>query len=364
MGQQDLDLSAVKAAAIDRRGHNVFYRKRQLEKLQEAFVKEAATIQDAIVADTGCRPSEARLEFSLALRALRDRYAELNAARELELEYRIAKGTDAPDAREPYGIAIIHVSQQHTPFYSTVAPLCAALAAGNCIILQLDNTTQHSPTTLKRIIKGAVDPDSFAAASTPVQDEGVLAMSVYVSQTGDVSTRTGTTAASLIESSPSLPAVAVVDRSADMDQAAQALVRARFSFGGRSPYSPDIVFVNEFTKKDFLTALVRATIAAGDATEYCGSSQEKPKSRGVGGVDATLQRLRTGSGSGLRVITESARGVVVDVQERTPDLVTRKVAGPVLVVHSIQSLDDAIDFLSRFGVHFAVVSHTHSPRSS
>jgi acyl-CoA reductase-like NAD-dependent aldehyde dehydrogenase len=135
MAQQDL--WAVKAAAIDGRGRNVFYRKTQLEKLQGALVKESPTIEDAIVADTGCLPSEARLEFSLALRALRDRYIELDLARELELEYRIAKGANAPDTREPYGIAILHVSQQHTPFYSTVAPLCAALAAGNCVILQV-----------------------------------------------------------------------------------------------------------------------------------------------------------------------------------------------------------------------------------
>lgn len=137
MAQQNL--SAVKAAAIDGRGRNVLYRKSQLEKLQGALVKESATIRDAIVADTGSLPSEAKLEYSLALQVLRERYIELDSAKELELEYRIAKGIDAPDAREPYGVAIIHVSQQHTPFYSTIAPLCAALAAGNCVILQVQN---------------------------------------------------------------------------------------------------------------------------------------------------------------------------------------------------------------------------------
>lgn len=131
------DLAAVKAAAIDGRGRNAFYRKTQLDNLQSALVKEASTIQDAIVVDTGCLPSEARLEFSLALGALRDRFTELDPERELALEYRVAKGTDAPDMREPYGVAIIRASQQHTPFYSTIAPACAALAAGNCIVLQV-----------------------------------------------------------------------------------------------------------------------------------------------------------------------------------------------------------------------------------
>lgn len=207
------------------------------------------------------------------------------------------------------------------------------------------------PTVLKRIITGALDPDSFAAVSTPVQDQDILAMSVEVSQNG-VSTRTDT-AANVIVSSPSLPTVAVVDRSADLDLAAQTLVRARYSFGGRSPYGPDIVLVNEFVKKDFLTAAVRASIAEGDALEDRRSGKEKPTARGGGGVEATVQSLRAGSKSSLRVVTESACGAVVDVQDRTPDLVTRKVGGPVLVVHSMRSLDDGIDILSRFahGIH-------------
>lgn len=218
----------------------------------------------------------------------------------------------------------------------------------NRFLLQLDNTTQHLPTTLKRIIKGALDHDSFAAVSTPVQDKDILAMSVLVSQDG-MSTRTDT-AVNLIVSSPSLPTVAIVDRSADMDQAAQALVRARFSFGGRSPYGPDVVLVNEFTKRDFLTALVRATIAAGDVIEDRRLGKEKTTSRG-GGVDTVIQSLRGGSRNSLRVVTESTYGAVVDVQDRSPELITRKLTGPVLVVHSIKSLDDAIDFLSRFGHH-------------
>lgn len=225
----------------------------------------------------------------------------------------------------------------------------------NLSLLQLDNT-KHVPTVLKRIFTSALDPDSFAAVSSPVQDQDILAMSVEVSQNG-VSTRTDT-AANLIVSSPSLPTVAVVDRSADLDLAAQALIRARFSFGGRSPYSPDIVLVNEFIKRDFLTAVVRASIAAADALEDRRSGKEKPTARSGGGVEATIQSLRAGSGSSVRVVTESACGAVVDVQERTPDLVTRKVGGPVLVVHSMKSLDDAIDFLSRFAPDSASLSHS------
>jgi acyl-CoA reductase-like NAD-dependent aldehyde dehydrogenase len=42
-----------------------------------------------------------------------------------------------------------------------------------------------------------------------------------------------------------------VDRTADIDHAAKAIVTARFKFQGASPYSPDLVIVNEFVKDEF-----------------------------------------------------------------------------------------------------------------
>lgn len=55
--------------------------------------------------------------------------------------------------------------------------------------------------------------------------------------------------------------VAVVDRTADIEQAALALVDARFGFNGRSAYAPDLVLVNEYVQKAFLEALARHAIS-------------------------------------------------------------------------------------------------------
>jgi hypothetical protein len=58
-------------------------------------------------------------------------------------------------------------------------------------------------------------------------------------------------------SSTSARSVAIVDRTADIEIAAQAIINARFSFQGQSPYAPDLVIVNEFVKKDFFAACTR-----------------------------------------------------------------------------------------------------------
>jgi acyl-CoA reductase-like NAD-dependent aldehyde dehydrogenase len=193
-------------------------------------------------------------------------------------------------------------------------------------------------------MKSALDHDSCAIVSDPVQDKDILAMSVEVIQDGF---STDTAAASQLVSVPSLPVIAVVDRSANLNEAARALVRARFSFSGQSPYSPDIVLVNEFTKKDLLRAIVEATISAGDVADEDRGRTEKPRLRDKA-LDTILQNLRSSFGNSMRVITEATCGVVVDVQDRSPNLISKKIPGPVLVMHSIRSLDDAIDFLARF----------------
>jgi acyl-CoA reductase-like NAD-dependent aldehyde dehydrogenase len=51
--------------------------------------------------------------------------------------------------------------------------------------------------------------------------------------------------------------IAIVDRTADIEAAAKAIVMARFSFQGMSPYAPDLVIVNEFVHKDFFEACTR-----------------------------------------------------------------------------------------------------------
>jgi len=134
MAQQNF--AALRAAALDGRTRNVYYRQAQLEKLQKALTKEASAIQEAIVKDSGVTTAEAKIEFSLALGALRDRYTELDPTKELEAEYKIAKKENATEISVGAGIVIIEPAAYNV-FYSIIAPMSAALAAGNCLIVRV-----------------------------------------------------------------------------------------------------------------------------------------------------------------------------------------------------------------------------------
>lgn len=106
---------------------------------------------------------------------------------------------------------------------------------------------------LRQALTKALDVNTFYASKTTT-DQSILDDAILVDQTSDGPPSTLT---SQLLSSSQTRCVAVVDRSANIDDAARAITAARFSFGGTSPFAPDLVLVNEFVKKEFFEACTR-----------------------------------------------------------------------------------------------------------
>ena len=134
-----MDLSRILAANIDGRTQNTRYRQSQFQKLQSTLVNHIAEIQDAIHSDTGHTRNEVRAEIVLALQEIRTHFSSLSLVKDLEAEYRISHGKDNSDSRRGAGIVYI-VPSAHTQFFSVISALSAALAAGNCIVLEVSSS--------------------------------------------------------------------------------------------------------------------------------------------------------------------------------------------------------------------------------
>lgn len=128
--------SKIRSAAIDGRAQNIMFKITQLKKLHQALVREIDAIEDAITKDTGCSSVEVKLEYYMAMKSLRDQFVALDKKKALEAEYAIAHKQDAPENREAVGVVIIEPTT-HTLFYSVTSALSSAIAAGNCVILQV-----------------------------------------------------------------------------------------------------------------------------------------------------------------------------------------------------------------------------------
>jgi hypothetical protein len=174
------------------------------------------------------------------------------------------------------------------------------------------------PALLRRLIKESLDNDIVEIVSAKVDETELDSRCIYVLQNGS---KEPPKANQLISPSQAR-VVAVVERDANLDNAAKALVIARFAFRGKSPYAPDLVLVNEWVKAEFLNLVVQHSIrflaeshaisngyANGIVTEKRGLSRD-----GKGPIQDLLEEVKKDSKA--RVITSGTNGAILDVEKR------------------------------------------------
>ncbi|KAF2768448.1 ALDH-like protein [Teratosphaeria nubilosa] len=332
-----MSFGALRAACADGRTSNVYYRQTELQRLYSTLVQHSPAIEDAIISDTGTSRAEARYELALALRALQTVSTGLDPKEELSLEYSLTRSQNALTARKGVGIVALRPTQ-HTLLFSIISPLCAAIAAGNCVVLCLPKTTSTTSSLLQQILVPALDRDAFMIADAPFRDDVLQEVTIDVIQ--DFRSE-GHHLANQVVSTPAALTVAFVDRTADLMTAAKSIVHARLARGGKSPYAPDIVLVNEFVREKFLQAVIHALHSEQDAPSIQ-ENQSPAAGKGRSEMKHAISESKKQTSS--RLVSEAERGVVVEAKDRDHSLMLTKIHDPCLFVHTVRSLDDAIDF--------------------
>lgn len=117
---------------------------------------------------------------------------------------------------------------------------------------------------LRTLLTQALDTNTFCIVKSTSDHPAIQESAVIIDQAGEVQSAP---LVNQLRSSSTNRCVAIVDRSADIEAAAKAIATARFSFGGTSPYAPDLVLVNEFVKKEFFEACSQhaSSLFAGEA---------------------------------------------------------------------------------------------------
>ncbi|KAF3004381.1 hypothetical protein E8E13_010003 [Curvularia kusanoi] len=336
----DSAIAQLHATALTARCHNAFFRQKQLKSLHDGLRQDSNTLKDALKADTRVSDVQATVEVAAALELVKEHHASIDPAKELDSEYRVANGKDAGDQTKPWGVVYIEPQQNHTPLFSTISALSAALAAGNCVALKLENNLRALPTLLRTILSQAIEADTFAiVSSTPSQES--LAPCFQVLQETAVQQPTHNQLAS-----PHTKVVAIVDRTADLASAAENLVTARFNFGGTSPYAPDLIFVNEYVKKDFLEHVlkyVNSILAEYSDYDSLNSSPKSPPHQKASLTSSALQTLQASTSWRINIVTQGAAAAVVDLSNLSA--LPAKSTDPIFAVSSITSLEHAISVI-------------------
>jgi acyl-CoA reductase-like NAD-dependent aldehyde dehydrogenase len=104
--------------------------------LQTELTKSKDEIKAAIRADVGHTSLEADVEYTLVLSELREHYETLNPKNELAATRQVELGNDNLNRSKTTSIVYI-VPSTHTLLYSVLSPVCAAIAVGNCVIVEV-----------------------------------------------------------------------------------------------------------------------------------------------------------------------------------------------------------------------------------
>lgn len=200
---------------------------------------------------------------------------------------------------------------------------------------QLENNLQKLPSLVRQILTKAFDADVFAIASSPIKDPEILNEAVSVLQT---STRASPKIKELA-SGPNTTSIAVVDRTADVASAVDAIVQARTVFGGRSPYAPHTVLVNEFVLQRFIEAVRMAISGVSSKASLKDTLQAKDKAQP------------------LELDLQSGELSVVRSGSSFPKIEAKPNSEPVLRVWPTRSLDDAINILDQADTPYRAAYH-------
>ena len=239
------------------------FRLAMLERL-ETQIREQ---EDAVLAALRLDLSKSRAEAYMTELALV--YGELREARR---NLRVWAGTERVRGslasfpaknyvyREPYGVVLI-LAPWNYPFYLSIAPLIAAIAAGNCAVVKCSAESVHTSALIRKLLQ-AVFPASYVYAAAPDTDHAELLRQRYdyIFFTG--SPRVGKLimqAASehltpvTLELGGKSPCI--VDESADIKLAARRIAWGKFLNAGQTCIAVDYVLVQRRVKAALAQAL-------------------------------------------------------------------------------------------------------------
>lgn len=132
----DSSVDRIFSAAIEGQAQSLRFIQQQLSKLHEALTKASNEIRAAIQNDTKQSTAEAEIQYTLTLENVASFFAEANFESALKSEYRLARAENASDNLAPFGSVYI-VPSTYNLVFSCVTAVAAAVAAGNCVVLEV-----------------------------------------------------------------------------------------------------------------------------------------------------------------------------------------------------------------------------------
>jgi aldehyde dehydrogenase (NAD+) len=263
------DVNKRLRATFDRgRTRPVEWRKEQLRALRRLLVEGEAELLEALRLDLGKSATEAHLtevgftqgEVDHALRHL-DRWMRPSPVPTPLVQ----QPGHARIHHDPLGVVLV-IGPWNYPTQLVLAPLAAAIAAGNAVVLKPSEVAEQSSRAVARLVARHLDPDAIAVVEGGVPETTALLEERWdhILYTGNGTVGRVVMSAAAKHLTPVTlelggKSPAIVDRSANLDVAARRIAMGKFTNAGQTCIAPDYVLVDRTVERP-LAARLRDTV--------------------------------------------------------------------------------------------------------
>jgi aldehyde dehydrogenase (NAD+) len=246
------------------------------------------------------------------------------------------------------------MSPWNYPFLLAVAPLAAAVAAGNCAIVKPSNYAPASSAILRLIISEVFDEGHVSVVEGGREENrSLLAQRFdYIFFTGSVAVGKVVMEAASANLTPvSLElggkSPCIVDASADIVLAARRIVWGKFINAGQTCVAPDYILAEESIREKLIEAL------ASNIRQFYGESPLESDDLAAAITEKHFGRILSLIPSGGTIIcggrsdpsTRKIEPVVIDRPLPDSPVMAEEIFGPVLPVLSFTDMEYVIDFI-------------------
>ncbi|MDO5028596.1 MAG: aldehyde dehydrogenase [Bacillota bacterium] len=330
---------------------SIAFRKEALKKLRKAIMDNEDKIMEALYKDLGKSRSESYMSEIAII------YSEINSALKNLHKWAKAKrvGQDLASfpARnyvysEPYGSVLI-MAPWNYPFHLTLAPLVAAIGAGNCVIIKGSGSSPFSTQLIKEIMDQTFNQEYIYCIEPGTDYDQILNQKYdYILFTG--SPRVGKKVME-VASKNLIPVTlelggkspCIIDQSADLSLAAKRIAWGKFLNAGQTCISIDYVLVDQRVKDDFIIELRKEI-----EKNYQMEDETYPKIVNKKHFDRLARLIETEDkviGGRVDGLTNKIEPTIFPDSDFSKEIMKEEIFGPLLPIIEFKDFDQVIDEL-------------------
>jgi len=337
---------------------DIAYRKQTLIKLLDAVTRHETDIIQALYDDFRKPAFESVVsETAIIVSDLKDAIRNIRHRVRPKMVFPSLLNFPSTDYihPQPYGKVLI-IAPWNYPYMLAMAPLIAAVAAGNSVVLKPSELTPNVASILEIIVAEVFDPVHVEVfqGGPPVAEKLLNQRWDYIFFTGSVAVGKLVAKAAAENLTPVTLELGgknpcIVDKSANLPIAARRIVWGKFLNAGQTCIAPDYLLVYDEVKPKFIELLKKEIAAAfGDNPQTSKDFARIISPKHLERLSAMVDQTKVVCGGQIDMADLYIAPTIIDEPAMESVLMAEEIFGPILPVLAYRSEDDLRKIIDRY----------------